>query len=68
MMGRANGPRVAVPFDRVELVEENGQKQSLDREQFHALKLDQRVRYILGKRLRFFLEDKEVPLKDALSG
>jgi hypothetical protein len=56
----------AVAFDRVEVSEEDGQKRMLDREGFHALKLDQRVRYILGKRLRFYLNDKEVPLKDAL--
>jgi hypothetical protein len=53
-------------FDRVEILEESGQHRSLDRAQFYALKLDERVRYILGKRLRFYRRDAEVPLKDAL--
>jgi hypothetical protein len=51
----------------VEVAEEDGQTRSLDRAQFHALKLDQRVRYILGKRVRFFLRDREVPLKEAIA-
>jgi hypothetical protein len=65
MMGRARSTPGGA-FDRVEVSEEDGKKRMLDRAEFHALKLDQRVRYILGKRLRFYLQDKEVPLKDAL--
>jgi hypothetical protein len=69
MMGRSSGDtRPGAPFDRVELLEENGEKRVLDREQFQALKLDERVRYILKKRLTFFLRGKEVPLKEALAG
>ena len=64
--GRGSAPS-GVPFDRVELVEENGQKRSLDPAEFHALTLDQRVRYILGKRIRFFSNGREVPLKQALA-
>jgi len=68
MMKPAPGIRAeVVKFDRVELSEENGQKRTLDRAAFQALKLDERVRYILGKRLRFYLGEREVPAKQALA-
>ena len=68
MIGRARAAGGdSASFDRVEVSEEDGRTQSLDRAQFQALKLDLRVRYILGKRLRFFLNGQEVPLKEALA-
>lgn len=68
---RPNGAAAQQPsvsFDRVEVLDAScGPSSFLTRAQFHALKLDERVRYILGKRLRFYLDGKEVPLKVALA-
>ena len=55
-----------IKFDRVEIAEESGQRRTLQRGEFQALKLDERVRYILGKRVKFYMGEREVPLKDAL--
>jgi hypothetical protein len=54
-------------FDRVELAGINGEVRKLSRAQFDALPLDQRVRAILNKQLRFFRGDKEIPMRDALA-
>jgi hypothetical protein len=53
-------------FDRVEL-SADGQVRRLSRSEFEALPLDQRVRAILNKQLKFFRGDKEVPMRDALA-
>ena len=53
-------------FDRVELAGPGGQVQRLSRVQFEALPLDQRVRAILSKQLKFFRGDKEIHIRDAL--
>jgi hypothetical protein len=53
-------------FDRVDLIEATGTVRRLSRAEFEALPLDQRVRAILRKQLRFFIGDKEVPMRDAL--
>ncbi len=64
----AAAEKPAGAYDRVELLDPGGgASQFLTRTQFQALKLDERVRYILGKRLRFYLDGREVPLKDALA-
>ena len=54
-------------FDRVELLNASGEARSLTRDEFEALPLDQRVRAILSKQLRFFRGDQEIPMRDALS-
>lgn len=53
-------------YDRVELKEPTGATRTLSRTEFERLPLDQRVRAILGKSLRFFRGASEVPMKDAL--
>ena len=53
-------------FDRVELAGPNGEVRNLSRGQFEALPLDQRVRAILGKQLKFFRGDKEIHMREAL--
>ena len=52
-------------FDSVEL-EDNGAKRRISKREFEALPLDQRVRAILSKQLKFFRGDKEIPMRDAL--
>jgi hypothetical protein len=54
-------------FDRVELLLPTGEKRPLTRSQFDALPLDERVRAILSKRLRFFRGAEEIPMRDALA-
>ncbi len=65
--GSAAAMKPTVSYDRVELLDPEGSSKFLTRAQFQALKLDERVRHILGKHLRFYLDGREVPLKDALA-
>lgn len=53
-------------FDRVELRTPAGVVKQLSRREFEALPLDQRVRAILNKQLRFFRGDKEISMREAL--
>jgi hypothetical protein len=53
-------------FDRVDLTAEDGQWQRLTRLEFEKLPLDRRVRAILGKQLRFYRGDQEIPMREAL--
>ena len=55
-------------FDRVERVLPSGQAQQLTRREFEALPLSERVRGILRKELRFFLNGKQVSPREALGG
>jgi hypothetical protein len=43
-----------------------GLPRRLTRAEFEALPLDQRVRAILSKQLKFYLGNKEVPIREAL--
>jgi hypothetical protein len=52
-------------FDSVELDDGAG-KRRISKREFEALPLDQRVRAILSKQLKFFRGDKEIPMRDAL--
>jgi hypothetical protein len=53
-------------FDRVELADGSGGTRRLSRGEFEALPLDQRVRAILSKQLKFFRGDKEIHIREAL--
>jgi hypothetical protein len=53
-------------FDRVELKHADGRLEQLTRPEFEKLPLDRRVRAILGKQLRFFRGEREVPMREAL--
>jgi hypothetical protein len=53
-------------FDRVDLKTADGQWQRLTRVEFEKLPLDQRVRAILGKQLRFYRGDEEIAIREAL--
>ncbi len=55
-------------WDRVEMPNPNGSglPRRLTRAEFEALPLDQRVRAILSKQLKFFRGDKEIPIREAL--
>jgi hypothetical protein len=53
-------------FDRVDLKGADGSWQRLTRHEFESLPLDRRVRAILGKQLRFFRGEKEIPMREAL--
>jgi hypothetical protein len=53
-------------FDRVEVGAEPGEVKRLTRREFEALPLDQRVRAILSKQLRFYRGDREIPMREAL--
>jgi hypothetical protein len=53
-------------FDRVDVRTDDGQWQRLTRLEFERMPLDKRVRAILGKQLRFYRGDREVPMREAL--
>jgi hypothetical protein len=55
-------------YDRVEIPSgaDGGLPRRLSRSQFEALPLDQRVAAILSKRLRFFRNDREISIREAL--
>jgi hypothetical protein len=53
-------------FDRVDLKSADGQWQRLTRRDFEALPLDRRVRAILGKQLRFYRDEVEITMREAL--
>jgi hypothetical protein len=55
-------------FDRVEIANPTagGLPRRLTRSEWEGLPLDQRVRAILSKKLRFFNGDSEIPIRAAL--
>jgi len=53
-------------YDRVDVRSADGHWERLTRAEFERLPLDRRVRAILGKQLRFFRGDKEIPIREAL--
>lgn len=53
-------------YDRVDLRQPDGQWRRLTRLEFERLPLDQRIRAILGKQLRFYRNDKELTMREAL--
>ena len=53
-------------FDRVDLKGADGQWQRLTRREFETLPLDRRVRAILGKQLRFYRDEIEITMREAL--
>jgi hypothetical protein len=53
-------------FDRVDVRADDGQWQRMTRLEFERMPLDKRVRAILGKQLRFYRGDREVPMREAL--
>jgi hypothetical protein len=59
--------KTAHGFNRVELALPSGEVRRLTREEYEALPLDQRVRAMLSKQLKFFRDDKEIPMREALS-
>ena len=59
---------MATSYDRVEMPAPNGVglPRRLTRAEFEALPLDQRVRAILGKQLKFYRGKQEVSIREAL--
>ncbi len=53
-------------FDRATLALPSGEVRRLTREQFEAMPLSERVRAMLGKSLKFYRGNKEIPIKEAL--
>ena len=53
-------------FDRVVLLDGDAER-TMDYDEFMALPLDRRVRWLLQGRPRFFLGSAEIPRKEALS-
>jgi hypothetical protein len=54
------------PYDQVTVSDGNGGLRRLSRAQFEALPLDERVRSILQKRLKFYRQGSEIPVGEAL--
>ena len=56
-------------YDRVEIPAPSGggPPRKLTRAEFEALPLDQRVRAILSKQLRFFRGKDEIPMREAMA-
>jgi hypothetical protein len=59
---------VSGSYDRVEMPPANGVglPRQLSRSEFESLPLDQRVRAILGKKLKFFRGKQEITIREAL--
>lgn len=55
----------AGPYDQV-VLSVNGSSKKLSRAEFEALPLDERVRSVLQKRLKFFRRGVEIPVREAL--
>jgi hypothetical protein len=53
------------PYDQV-LIHGAGGEKKLTRAEFEALPLDERVRSVLQRRLKFFRRGVEIPVRDAL--
>ena len=53
-------------FDYVLVTLDSGEERRLTRREFEALPLGDRVAAILRGKLRFFRDDVEVPMKDAI--
>ncbi|NLY92743.1 MAG: hypothetical protein GXY23_01830 [Myxococcales bacterium] len=67
LFGGGGAKREERAFDRVVVLGEDGSaERTLTPAEFHTLGLDERVRLILGKRLRFYAGTREIPLKEAL--
>jgi hypothetical protein len=64
--GREGASASLGPFDRVVLTTDEGEVRDLTRAQFDKLQLDQRVRAILRKQLRFYRLGVEIPMREAL--
>lgn len=63
---KAERPEPIGPFDRVEVTTEKGEVRTLTRAQFEKMQLDERVRAILRKQIRFFSKGVEIPMRTAL--
>jgi hypothetical protein len=61
---------MAAGYDRVELPNPAGAglPRTLTRTEWEALPLDQRIRAILSKKLRFFRGSAEISVREALEG
>jgi hypothetical protein len=55
-------------FDNVDMTLPSGEVKRLTRSEFEKLPLDQRVRAILSKKLRFYKSNKEITIREALHG
>jgi hypothetical protein len=53
-------------FDEVMVTQAMGGERRLTRAEFEALPMRERVSAILQKRLRFFREGKEIPIREAM--
>jgi hypothetical protein len=54
------------PYDQVTVTNVDGEARRLTRVEFESLPLDQRVRTVLQKRIKFFRRGKEIPVREAL--
>jgi hypothetical protein len=61
-------PNSSRSFDTAKLELPSGQIQQLTREEFDAMPLDQRVRALLSKNLKFYKDGVQVASKEALAG
>jgi hypothetical protein len=67
LFGGATRDAPARVYDRVVVLGANGApERTLTPQEFDGLGLDERVRLILGKKLRFYSGQTEVPVKEAL--
>ena len=58
----------ASTYDRAELEDEKGNKKKVSRTEFLNLPIDQRIRSILTKKVKFFLGEQEISSRDAMRG
>lgn len=67
-MGLFSRPSSSGPFDTAQLVLPSGEIQLMTREEFDAMPIDQRIRALLNKKLKFYKGGVQVASKDALAG
>jgi hypothetical protein len=54
-------------FNRVVVTSPQGTDTTMTRREFEGLRLDERVTALLHKRVRFFADDEEISIKEAMS-
>jgi hypothetical protein len=66
LFGKSDDDAKGLGFDYVLVTLDSGEERRLTRREFEALPLGDRVAAILRGKLRFFRDDVEIPMKEAV--
>ncbi len=62
----ADAETIDGPYDQVAVTAASGDVRRLTRSEFESLPLDERVRSVLQKRIKFYRRGREIPVREAL--